>query len=312
MIMNRRHFLKTAGLAAGAATLFGPGVLLAREPRRPLSALRLAIVHTTDVHSWLEPATTGQYAGLGGAPARAAMIKQLRALHPNLLLIDSGDILMGTTYFTVYQGEPDFRTMSAMGYDCAAVGNHDFDAGIDRLAELTRDYANFPMLAGNYDFSDTPVAGLTKPWIVREFDGLKVGMIGINIQLDGLVPARAFAGTRYTNPMEVIPPMARHLRHEEGCDFLIGVSHASLGGHNNEPGDRHMIREIPELDLILSGHNHQLFDKPERFARPGAAPGHVLQSGWAGTHLGFLQFDIFGRGEREIVQAAPLAVRAAA
>lgn len=308
-MMQRRDFLKALGLTVGGAALLGPAPLFAR-PQTPASALRLTILHTTDVHSWLEPMARGPHEGLGGVAARAAVVKKIREQYENVLLIDSGDILMGTPYFTVYEGEPDVRSMSLMGYDCAAIGNHDFDAGIDRLADLADNHANFPMLAGNYDFDGTPMEGKSKPWIVKELHGARIGILGMNIRLEGLVPGELFGDTRYINPMERIPALARHLRHEERCDFIICCSHASLGGRGDEPGDRHVIAEVPEIDLVLSGHNHQLFSAPEVTGREGAPEGYVLQSGWGGTHFGFLQFDLYARGEREISSLGPIRAHA--
>lgn len=313
--LSRRDFLRNSVLALGAAGVASPLLAAASAGEKPASALELVIVHTTDVHSWLEPVTRGAHAGLGGVAARAGLVRELRRRHPNLLLLDSGDILMGTPYFTLYEGEPEFRSMSAMGYDAASIGNHEFDGGIKRLAELCDRYANFPLLASCYDFSGTPMEGRSKPYIIRELDGARVGILGMNIGLEGLVPASAYGGTRHLSPADVVPAMARHLRHEERCDFIIGLSHMGLtrrgGAGSPEPGDRAMIALAPEIDIILSGHNHRLFEEPEVTDRAGN-PGYVLQSGWGGSHLGVVRFNLYERGKREIAAAGPVAARGVA
>lgn len=297
--MKRRAFI--GGIAAASA-----GLIASPLRAKPSSALRLTLLHTNDVHSHLEPKSGGTHAGLGGAPARAAVIKQLRREHPHVLLLDSGDILQGTPYFNLFQGKPEMEAMNAMGYMASTVGNHEFDPGIERLAELARDVMKFPFLCCNYDFGDTPMAGLTREWIYADYDGLRVGLFGVGIKLEGLVSARAYGSTRYLNPLESARKTARTLRDDLKCDFVICLSHVSYRGYSGEPGDQDLVREIPEIDVILGGHNH-IFVNAERFDRASAG-GFVNQCGWAGTHLGILQFDVSAREKRELVDSGAFAI----
>ena len=157
--MKRRSFLRKAGIAG----------LLVGGKMFPLSAFtepeitKLTILHTNDVHSRVEPFPMdgGPNQGLGGAANRAALIKQIRSKEENVLLFDSGDIFQGTPYFNYFGGELEFKLMSAMNYDAATIGNHDFDAGIDGLYKQLP-HANFPFLTCNYDFSDTIMNGQTQ------------------------------------------------------------------------------------------------------------------------------------------------------
>ncbi|MBX3729578.1 MAG: metallophosphatase [Candidatus Sumerlaeia bacterium] len=304
--MNRREFLRLSALAAAGMAVGTPADLFAS----PASALRLTLLHTNDVHSHLEPMSTGRYAGLGGAPARSALVNRLRQINPHVLLCDAGDIFQGTAYFNLFEGEPEILSMNRMGYVASAVGNHDFDAGIERLAELAGNVAQFPFIASNYDFADTPMEGLAHDTMVIERDGLRIGLLGLGIKLEGLVSGRLYGATKYLDPIAHAQRAARHLRHEQRCEFIVCLSHANINSAENrdrEPGDRDVIREVPEIDVILGGHNHILLAEPERFERPGAAPGWVNQTGWAGTHLGVLQFDVYGRGKNELAAAGPVA-----
>ena len=72
------------------------------------------------------------------------MIKKIRKEEENVLLLDAGDIFQGTPYFNIYKGEPEIKAMTAMGYDAATIGNHDFDAGIDNLNQQLQQHASFP------------------------------------------------------------------------------------------------------------------------------------------------------------------------
>jgi 5'-nucleotidase len=299
--MKRREFL-TATMGAGALMALAPGQLLAK----PASALRLTIVHSNDVHSWLEPMDSGEFAGLGGAPARAAYVRAIRDRHPHVLVLDVGDMFQGTPYFNLFQGEPEILAMNSIGYDAGTVGNHDFDAGIDRLAELLQTKAEFPLLNCNYDFADTPLNGLTKEYMVKEFDGARVGLLGLGIALDGLVKPELCTGTVYREPIADARRVARHLREEERCDFIVALSHINILNHDDpkskkdEPGDRDLIMEVPEIDVILSGHNHILLPKAEKHERRDALPGYINQAGWAGTHMGLLHFDLYDRRKQSL------------
>lgn len=301
--MRRREFLRTAAAAGALATLS------ARVPAFPFSGpLRLVVMHTSDTHSHINPVRTGGLKGMGGVAAREALIRRIRAANRHTLLLDSGDIFQGTPWFNLYRGEPEVRVMSALGYDASAIGNHDFDAGVERLAEVVAAHARFPMLCCNYDFRDTPMQPHHRGFLVREFEGMRVGLLGLGIDLDGLVGVKQRGGTQFRDPVENARRAARILRHDERCDFIIALSHVSINGRRNSegtmrPGDRDIARAVREIDVILGGHDHIILDQPDLVARPGAEPCVLMHHGWAGAHLGVLTFDIFSRG-KTVVQSS--------
>jgi 5'-nucleotidase len=301
--LDRRTFLKTGAAAFAAACT--PALWASPAPR-PASALRLTLLHTNDVHSWLDPFDSGEFSGLGGASARSAFIRRMRAEHEHVLFLDSGDMFQGTPYFNYFEGEPELRAMSEMGCLAGTIGNHEFDAGIERLAEVTRAHASFPLLNSNYDFTDTPMAGVARDWMVHEVDGLRIGLFGLGIKLEGLVLKSTYGETRYRDPLADARRVARFLRLEQACDFIICLSHISLGRRrsaDDEPRDLDIITGVPEIDVVLGGHNHTLMQEP-RVVMRGDSPGWVLQSGWAGTHIGVLQVDVYGAGRRQLARAA--------
>ena len=121
---------------------------------------RLEILHTNDTHSCVMPLNPNladtAVAGRGGFLRRVAMVKEEREKNPNLLLIDSGDFSQGSPYYTLFRGEVEVGLMNEMGYDAVAIGNHEFDFGLDNMARLFR-MAQFPVLCANYDFTGTVV-----------------------------------------------------------------------------------------------------------------------------------------------------------
>ena len=103
------------------------------------------------------------------------MIDLIREEEKNVLLLDAGDIFQGTPFFNVHGGEIELKLMSAMGYDAATMGNHDFDGGMEGFLKALP-HANFPFLCANYDFSQTVLAGQTKPYQIFKKSGIKIGV----------------------------------------------------------------------------------------------------------------------------------------
>ena len=213
---------------------------------------KLTILHTNDVHSRIEPFPMdgGRYQGLGGAARRAALIRQIRAKEKQVLLLDSGDIFQGTPYFNFYGGELEFKLMSAMKYDAATIGNHDFDGGIEGLHRQLK-YADFPFVSSNYDFSDTIMNGKTKEYQVFKKGWLTIGVFGLGIELKGLVPKSLYRETRYLDPLTQANKTARHLKKEEKCDFVICLSHLGNRYKDSQVSDWIIAENSEDIDLIL-------------------------------------------------------------
>lgn len=283
--MNRRLFIRntaTAGVAVGFAPFF-----MGMAEGQP-EFVNLTILHTNDVHSRIDPFPMdgSRNQGLGGAAKRAALIKKIRAEEKNVLLFDCGDIFQGTPYFNFFNGELEFKLMSEMGYDAATIGNHDFDAGIEMLKKQMT-HANFSMLSANYDFKDTTLSDDVKPYKVFEKDGLSIGVFGLGIALDGLVPEQLFAGTKYENPLTKSDTIAARLKHEEACDYVVCLSH--LGYNYREGGkvcDVVVAEHSKDIDLILGGHTHTFMKEPDIRKNSLGKPVVINQAGWAGILLG--------------------------
>ncbi len=152
-MQNRRTFIKK--LATGSA-LLGMGAIPLQSFALSSGVQKLVILHSNDVHSRVDafPDDDKKFPGMGGMAQKAALIKKIRAEEDNVLLLDAGDIFQGTPYFNFYHGELEMQLMSAMQYDAATMGNHDFDAGIDGF-EKQLAHAEFPIIVSNYDFTDT-------------------------------------------------------------------------------------------------------------------------------------------------------------
>jgi 5'-nucleotidase len=297
MNSSRRGFLKKmiAG-AAGTVTLASiPNEVFAKK-----DLIKLTILHTNDVHSHIDPFPDNdpKYPGLGGAVQRAAVIRKIRAEEKNVLLFDVGDIFQGTPYFNLYGGELEFKLMTMMQYDASTIGNHDFDNGLDGLVKQLP-HAGFPFINCNYDFSDTVMNGKTIPHKIFEKQGIKVGVFGIGIELQGLVDKRMYGDTRYLDPVEKSAAAAYYLKVEEKCDLVICLSHLGYKYESKKISDVEMAKQSKNIDLILGAHTHTFLDQPLSFKNSDGKEVLVAQVGWAGIKLGRIDF-LFSPKARKI------------
>lgn len=302
--MNRRFFIRQA--AVGGGLLLLPDLLTASAPR---AARRLTILHTNDWHSQIEPfpENGGRNANQGGALRRASLIQEIRRAEPHVMLFDSGDIFQGTPYFNFFLGELEMKLMSQMGYDAATIGNHDFDGGIANLATQLG-HANFPLLSANYDFTSTPLDGRVEPYRVLERGGIRVGVFGVGIELEGLVPRELYGKTTYLDPIARSNETARHLRSRLKCDLVVCLSHLGYHYRNEKVDDVKLAEASRDIDLILGGHTHTFMDEPVEVANAEGIPVIINQVGFGGLRLGRLDIRFGGRGERACVSCTNLRV----
>lgn len=284
--MNRRHFIQKAGILSAALSI-APLSAWAKDA----SIQKLTILHTNDLHSRILPFPKGsRYEGLGGAAKRAALIKKVRSEEKEVLLLDSGDIFQGTPFFNEYNGELELKLMSEMGYDASTLGNHDFDAGIEGLVKQLP-HANFPFLNVNYNFENSLLKDKIEPYKIFQKGKLKIGVFGLGIELDGLVPEQLFEGVIHNEPISKANEIAEKLKNELKCDFVICLSHLGLEYTNDKVSDVLLAQKSENIDLILGGHTHTFLEEPLVISNLNQEDVIVNQVGWAGIVLGRL--DIF-------------------
>lgn len=287
--MKRRQFIQQS-TAATALASFGA---LSLQSFSPSKTKKITILHTNDVHSHIDPfgPDDGRNANKGGVARRATLVESIRKENPNTLLLDAGDIFQGTPYFNYYGGELEFKLMSMLKYDVATIGNHDFDNGINGLyAQLP--HAKFDFVSANYDFSNTVMDTHVKPYKILVKDGVKIGIFGLGIQLDGLVDKNMYKETVYNDPIEVAQDMSRILKEEQGCDLVICLSHI---GYNYEKyperaSDLRLARATKDIDLIIGGHTHTFLPKPTIETNSVGKSVLVNQVGCYGLYLGKVDF----------------------
>lgn len=292
--MNRKEFLKTVGGGTLALSL-APNLVFASQKSilDKNAAYKLTVLHTNDQHSRIEPfdSSYSRNPNQGGFARRATLIQQIRSQEKNVLLLDAGDIFQGTPYFNFYGGELEFKLMSMMGYDAATMGNHDFDNGLDGFLKALPN-AKFPFITSNYDFSNTILDGKTEKYKIFKKDGIKVGLFGVGIELDGLVGKIQYKETKYLNPVEIAQHYADFLRKEKGCDLVICLSHIGFDYRDDADkiSDKKLAAQTDNIDLILGGHTHTFLPEPQSFTNKSGKNVLVNQVGWAGLLLGRIDF----------------------
>lgn len=282
--MHRRQFVRQIG----ATTLFlGAGLPSTFAMGKEEVLTELTILHTNDWHSRIDPFPMdgGRNAGRGGAVRRAGLLDKIRAEVVHTLLLDAGDIFQGTPYFNYYNGELEFKLMSAMRYDLATIGNHDFDAGIDNLAHQLQQ-ASFGLVNCNYDFSNTPLQGRVAPYRVFEKGPIRIGVLGVGIALEGLVAADLYGETQYSDPIANANRIATQLREEEKCDLIICLSHLGYKYREDKVDDHDLATNSQDIDIILGGHTHTFLDEPTIVNNQREQPVIINQVGFGGLRLG--------------------------
>ena len=286
--MKRRNFIQKTAASTALLSLGGLGFSCTQS-----TATKITILHTNDVHSHIEAFSPkdGKNANKGGVARRATLVETIRNENPNTLLLDAGDIFQGTPYFNFYGGELEFKLMSLLKYDVATIGNHDFDNGIDGLyAQLP--HANFDFVSANYDFSNTLMDSHVKPYKTFIKEGIKIGVFGLGIELEGLVNKDAYKETSYKDPIETAQDMSRILKEDEHCDLIICLSHLGYEYKNqvSKISDLKLAKATKDINLIIGGHTHTFLDKPTEVTNAVGKTVLVNQVGCFGLYLGKVDF----------------------
>ena len=274
---------KLSGIVCAAAFMAAMAVLGCAQD----TPVTLTILHSNDTHSTLLP--FGPHKEYGGIARMSALIKRIRARGGNVLALNAGDVFVGSFEFNKYLGYPELKLMDGL-YDAMALGNHEFDLGPDVLTgvlagapELGCDLGPvaLPVLCANVAFpGGSFLASRVEPHIVRELDGIKVGVFGL-VNYDALNYSPEIYGM-LSDPLAAAAAQAAELR-SEGCAVVICLSH--LGKDWDVQG----LTAVPGIDVIVGGHSH------DALARPIVVGNKIIvQAGEFGTNLGELKVSVSG------------------
>jgi 2',3'-cyclic-nucleotide 2'-phosphodiesterase (5'-nucleotidase family) len=258
----------------------------------------LTLLHTNDLHGHILPfpytevgKSSIENPSRGGAARRATLIRSLRSkIHNPTLLVDAGDTFTRGPLSNAYEGVADVEAMNAVGYELAAIGNNEFkgrDAtqqndfeGAQTALRRVIKRAKFPWICANVRASDGGLLEGVQPYIVRQWDGVRVGFLGLTTKTSGGYPQTK--GFVFTDPVEAAKEWIPKARRD--CDILIALTH--IGSDQ----DMLLARETTGLDAIVGGHSHTFLYTPLTAVNPDGAVIPIVQDGEFGVNLG--RFDL--------------------
>lgn len=236
-------------------------------------ASEVTILHTSDTHGRISPVEYKGVKNSGGFSRRVTFVNEQRKNLKNVLLLDSGDYFQGSLYYRLDYGKSGAKLMPYIKYDAVALGNHEFDNGMKILKRNIR-LSKTQFITSNVHFKDRYLQKAVKSYILKDFDGEKYLIIGATTSaLSNLANTNEVT---VTNPIDEINKIIENVPH----DRVILLSHCGLDE------DRAIAKAIPQIDLILGGHNHYFFASPDYV---GKTP--IIQDGEFGIRVGIINFD---------------------
>ena len=230
----------------------------------------LTILHVNDTHGYVIPNNVlmkcngmTTMASAGGYSLLNSAVEDMRSREKNVLLLHGGDILEGSIWSTRFEGMADVDAMNAMKFDAFVPGNHEFSKSVQEAANLFN-RAKFPVLAANMDVSQEPLlADQIKPFAIVEFDGQKVGIIGL------ITPDTAFLSYPGKNAVFLSPEESATRYITELNNF--GINKIVILSHLGYENDVKLARSVAGIDTIVGGHTSTFMGGPE-FEQIGLKP----------------------------------------
>lgn len=258
-----------------------------------VAARDLVILHTNDTHSLIMSDAEGK----GGVLQRKAIIDSVRKANKDVLLVDAGDKVQGSLYFKFFKGDVEYPLQEMLGVDISILGNHEFDNGLQALADKERTLKS-ERLSANYDFTGTPAEGLFKPYAVKNIGGKKIGFIGLNIDPASIISEESYAGMKYYDVIETANKTAAFLKDKKKCDLVVAVTHIGYTKANEKTNDPELARASKDIDIIIGGHSHTLIDPsaPDKYPciveNAEGRPVLIVQTGKSGKFIGQIRIDL--------------------
>lgn len=307
--MERRAFVKSVAKGLTTASL-SPLLPIVDTFAGSEKTKHLHIFHTNDTHSRIEPIPNDgrQYGGLGGVVHRAQALDDFKASMPEPLILDAGDVFQGTPYFNFFKGEIEFKAMDAMGYHATTLGNHDFDAGIDAYVKAVEP-TKIQVINSNYLISHPLLKARVKPFCIFHRFGLKIGVFGLGIDLENLVPDNLWSPfVKYRDPSAIIPEMVQELRTNQKCDWVICLSHLGFEYSSDKISDKIIAEETSGIDLIIGGHTHTFLETPVSVTNKEGKQVFINQVGWGGINLGHIEVVFSSKKNPEVLTYKPIEI----
>lgn len=325
--MKQKHFVKiTAALLSAALVLpaFVPFTSRA-ETSRPSSEKEMDILFLHDTHSHLDSFLTvqdGEAAEVGGFASIKTLINEAKSENPDALVIDAGDFSMGTLVQTIYDSEAaELRMLGALECEITTLGNHEFDyrsaglAGTLHAAKASGEPVPAMVLC-NIDWASMEADGLTEDQqlLKNAFDDygmtdytvltkgdVKIAVLGIFGE-DSLACAPTCV-LKFRDASEAAAETVAEIKANEEVDMIVCVSHSGTSEEESKSEDEILAKNVPDIDLIISGHTHTTLYEPIRHGDT-----YIVSCGEYGKNLGALSMTQRADGRWEMEEYALLPI----
>ena len=265
--------------------LFGGflGLCLASGSTRAISPPSDAVVtflHTNDLHGRVISGLDFEDATRGGLARAATLVKRIRSENPNVVFVDSGDLLHGSPVEFMTRGTSMVEAMNAAGVEISTPGNHEFDWGQDNTRRAM-ELAHFQWVSSNVleRATDTPLSP-ARPYVIRELGGVRVAFFGLTtLETVDLEWPPFIDRLRFDDPIQVAARLVPELRRQ--ADVIVALSHLGV------LEDIRLSEQVPGIDVILGGHSHTTLDTREENAGV-----QIAQTGYYGQFLGRLDLKL--------------------
>jgi 5'-nucleotidase len=277
------------GLASGTMVGCGGGSdvphVSSACPAGQTCQTRLTILHSSDIHSRLFPydleiaqvdstlglGNVGDIKNVGGVGRMSYVLSRERARADRVLHLSSGDVFEGAPVFNFFSGEPEMRSQSALGIDAMVIGNHEFDRGAQNVTTQIQRWANFPVLAANYDTypvtqPNSEIGTVLTPFTVFDQNGLKIAVIGMG-NIDTLASSFDQPNTLGFVPLNTHDVAQFYIDLVRPyVDVVIMLTHLGL------ESDQDMIQNTTGIDVVMGGHNHIVISPSQKLQDCSASP----------------------------------------
>ncbi|MGN1407203.1 bifunctional metallophosphatase/5'-nucleotidase [Lactobacillus sp.] len=255
--------------------------------------MKLVFLHSSDTHGYLLPTdyqNDGEYNAPFGLSRVASAIKAEKAKWgaEHVVVTDAGDCLQGSPLAAYAHGSGDLKNLdrftaayNAVGYDVRCLGNHDFNFGQSYMANYV-DNNKAPFVNCNILAAETHMPALGREYVILKRSGVKIGVIGITTQyIPHWEAADRIKGLEFKSAFDQVAKLAKKLKPQ--VDVLVVLYHGGFesdieDGHATEPhnGENEGYRiftEIPEVDVMLTGHQHRRLNVIKD-GKPCVQPGY--------------------------------------
>ena len=233
------------------------GLSLLILPKAYAVEQRLIIIHTNDLHGHPLKFPHIGARKVGGLPAIADLVQEVRKRHKNVLVLDAGDLNTGTPESTFFKAAPDILALNYIGYDAMTLGNHEFDNPLEMLRTQQR-LAAFPFISANIRTREG--ARLLSPYIIKVFEGIRIGIFGLTLkETETIGNPQQVRDLVFEDELRSAQDAVDQLKTK--ADIVIALVHLGIWNDNSR-GSKRLASNVRGIDLIIDGHSHTDLKEP--------------------------------------------------